>query len=386
MESRPCPAGTIQRSSILLTLALGFVAYGCGSEPATAPTTAKPKGPPRIVNVDMVGPGTRNAYLGSAPTWVVAPGETAQFRAFANFDDGSRRDVTSEATWASSNHNYLSAAGSGQFTGQKPGTAAVIADIPLPTAYHAAEEVIVMAPNTYVLAGQIFESRDPLGPVDRAVVTVMAGTSQGQSVEVNGFNGYRLYGLAGPTRLRVSKDGYRTQELTVSVSDHQLLDIDLPLLVPRVDVSGAYTLTVTAADECAIGRGDHHVTEEARERRYAAFVTQNGPMLSMELSGAAFVSPMATDSRILGTVEPGRVLFDLFWWAWDFGLPYIVEKLPTGETLVVSGWAETMTAPRGLAGTLNGSFGVTPAGVTPGVGVASAAHCLSSAHRFALSR
>ena len=163
MESRPCPAGTIQRSSILLTLALGFVAYGCGSEPATAPTGAKPKGPPQIVDIDIVGPGTRKEYLNSAPTWVVAPGETAQFRAIANFDDGSRRDVTGEATWASSNYNYLSAAGSGQFTGQKPGTAAVIADIPLPTAYHAAEEVIVMAPDTYVLAGQIFESRDPLG-------------------------------------------------------------------------------------------------------------------------------------------------------------------------------------------------------------------------------
>ena len=315
MESRPCPAGTIQRSSILLTLALGFVAYGCKSEPATAPTGGQSKAPPRLVNVDMVGPGTRNAYLGSAPTWVVAPGETAQFRAIANFDDGSRQDVTSEATWASSNYNYLSTAGSGQFTGQKPGTAAVIADIPpLPNPYHAAEEVIVMAPGTYVLAGQVFESRDPPGAVDRALVTVMTGTSQGQSVVVNGVSGYRLYGLAGPTNLRVSKDGYRTQELTVSVFDHQLLDIDLPLLVPRVDVSGSYTLTVTAADDCALGRGEHHVTEEARERRYAALVTQNGPKLSVELSGAVFVAPMPTDSRIPGTVEPGRVVFDLFWW------------------------------------------------------------------------
>jgi len=151
-------------------------------------------------------------------------------------------------------------------------------------------------------------------------------------------------------------------------------------------VSGSYTLTVTAADECAIGRGDHHVTEEARERRYAAVVTQNGPKVSVELSGTIFVAPMPTDSLILGTVEPGRVLFDLFWWAWDYGSPYIVEKLPSGETLVVSGWAETTIAPRGLIGTLNGSFGVAPAGATPGVGVASAAYCLSNAHRFAVSR
>ena len=67
MESRPCPAGTIQRSSILLTLALGFVAYGCKSEPATAPTGGQPKAPPQIVNIDIVGPGTRKEYLGSAP-------------------------------------------------------------------------------------------------------------------------------------------------------------------------------------------------------------------------------------------------------------------------------------------------------------------------------
>jgi len=239
MESRPCLAGTIQRWSILLTLAFGCVAYGCKSEPATAPTGGQSKGPPRIVNVDMVGPGTRNAYLGSAPAWVVAPGETAQFRAIANFDDGSHRDVTDEATWSSSNDNYLSATGSGQVTGQKPGTAAVIADIPLPNAYHAAEEVIVIAPGTYVLFGQVFESRDPPGAVDGAFVTVMTGTTQGQSVAVQGLGGYRLYGLAGPTKLRVSKDGYRTQELTVSLSDHQLLDIDLPLLVPRLMCPGA---------------------------------------------------------------------------------------------------------------------------------------------------
>ena len=386
MASRPCPAGTIQRSVILLTLALGCVAYGCKSEPATAPTSSQPKGPPQVVDIDIVGPGTPKQYPNSGPAYVVAPGETAQFRAIAKFDDGSSQDVTGDVTWRSSNYNFLSAAGSGLFTGQKPGIATVIAERPSFTRYLPVEYVIVLAPDTYIVAGQVFESRDPLAAVDGAWVTVTTGPGQGQISATDGGRGYRLYGLTGPTTLRVTKDGYRTQELHVTISDHQLLDVDLPLLAPRVDVSGAYTLTVTAADECTIGRGDQHVTEEARERRYAAFVTQNGPKVSVELSGAVFAAPMPTDSRIPGTVEPGRVLFDLFWWAWDFGVPYIVEKMPSGETLVVSGWAETTIAPRGLIGTLNGTFGVAPAGVTPGVGVASTASCLSNAHRFALSR
>ena len=40
------------------------------------------------------------------------------------------------------------------------------------------------------------------------------------------------------------------------VVGHQKLDVDLPLLAPRPDVSGSYTLTLAAAEECGIGLGE----------------------------------------------------------------------------------------------------------------------------------
>ena len=45
-------------------------------------------------------------------------------------------------------------------------------------------------------------------------------------------------------------------------------NVELPLLAPRVEVSGNYTLTLTAADECRLGVGEGHVPEEARMKKY----------------------------------------------------------------------------------------------------------------------
>jgi hypothetical protein len=290
-------------------------------------------------------------------------------------------------TWRSSNYNFLSAAGSGLFTGHKTGTATVIAEKPLFSRYLPVGYVIIMPPDTYVLAGQVIESRDPLTFVDGATVTVTRGVGEGQAAGTGG-QGYRLYGLSGPITLRVIKDGYRTEERTVTVTDHQLFDIDLPLVAPRPDLSGTFTLTVTAADECGVGRGDGHLLEEARERRYTALVTQNGPLVDVELSGEAFVAPMPEDHRFTGRIEPGRALFDLTWWDawWDFGPPRIVEQLTTGETWLVNASVVATVSPRGLVGTLNGDLVVYPAGVKPEVRAATAARCTSTRHQFAMSR
>ena len=387
MRSRVRLAGN-PGSTILLTFALGLGGSACGSERATAPTgLPSQRSAYEMQDIIILGPGTATSYLGGSPAYVVAPGETAQFRAIAKFADGTTQDVTSEATWQTANDNFLSLSGPGLFTGQKPGEVSISASRPPFSRYLSAHAVIVMAPDSYVLGGQVIESRDPLAVVNEAHLMVTSGPTAGQ-IAGTGFQGYRFYGLTGPTRIQVSKDGYRTQEITVTVTDHQLFDIDLPLLTPRADVSGTYNLLLSAAADCGVGLGDGQLPEEARERRYTAVVTQRGPELSVELSGGAFTEPMKSDRRISGRVEPRRVWFDLGWpeMYWDSGPPLLVEKLTTGQLLVVSGLAVTSVSDGRVAGTLAGEFLVYPAGSVPHAGVATAAHCYSEKHGFALSR
>jgi hypothetical protein len=240
-----------------------------------------------------------------------------------------------------------------------------------------------------VLGGRVIESRDPLATVGLAQLWVLSGPAAGQFAMTDSAGvGFRLYGLSGSTTIRVAKDGYRTIEVPVTIVDHQMLDIDLPLASPRPDLSGPYTLTLTASDVCGGEGGEGELPDDAKERKYLAHVTQRGPELSIELSGADFTAPMPADHRITGRLEPSRVKFDLTWWdaSWDFGPPRIVERLPSGETFIVSGSVVAALSNRHVVGTLDGGFLVYPAGVEPDARRSPSASCHAPRHRFTLSR
>ena len=365
-------------------LAWGLTLLVLGVGACTKPPNGPSPGEARLAGLEITGPGTRRTYPDGI-AYSVSPGETAQFKATARFGDGSSRDVTSEATWESSNSNILAVTGAGLLTGRDRGPASITANFDGRGGSHA---VLVLSPDTYVLGGQVFESRNPPAALEAAHVTVMSGPLAGQDVLTSPYSGYRLFGVSGPTTIRVAKAGYQTQDFTVVVSDHQVFDVDLPLLRPRPELSGAYTLTLTAADDCDGPRSEGHLPNEARQRRYSAFVTQGGPTLTVELSGAAFTDPMPADHRFPGKIEPDRVWFDLQWYDawWDIGPPRIVERLPTGEILVVDGWVVATPSEGAVGGTLNGGFIVYPAGVIPKTTALPAAQCYSSKHRFVLSR
>ena len=56
------------------------------------------------------------------------------------------------------------------------------------------------------------------------------------------------------------------------VTDHQTLNLDLPIVAPLPDVSGSWVLTITAADTCSTA-----LPAEAMSRRYSASIKQVGP-------------------------------------------------------------------------------------------------------------
>ena len=145
-------------------------------------------------------------------------------------------------------------------------------------------------------------------------------------------------------------------------------------------MSGNYTLTITAADECGVGLGEGRLPEETgRVRTYDAAVQQTGSGLEIKVS-----SPTTTSGLFFGRVEPGRVLFDLAWYD-DSGTPEpsIIEQLPSSNFFAVRGKATTTGSADRLTGTLDGDLWVF---ATENWWTRAIAKCSSKSHQFVLSR
>src|SRR5690349_4805705 len=100
---------------VVATAAATVVA--CGAETPAPPVQPSPT-PPAIVGMQIEGPPVRD---------IGAVGDTLQLRAIATFDDGTRPDVTAEATWTVTNPNVLSVTSRGLVTAVGNGGAFVSA-------------------------------------------------------------------------------------------------------------------------------------------------------------------------------------------------------------------------------------------------------------------
>jgi hypothetical protein len=312
----------------------------------------------------------------------VAPGETAQFTAIARLSDGSTRDLTAEVSWKSENSSVLAFAGGGLATGRTRGESRIAAMF---DAWNLPgwKDVIVVPTSTFRLSGQVSEADIPPGPpvyVADARVEVTAGVGAGLLTNTDQHGFYRLYGVAGETGIRVTKDGYQSQALSVHVVDHQQLPIALAPSTPRADRSSTYTLTITAGGDCR-----ERLPEEARSRQYAAVVTQRGPDLDVRVTGATFG---IGGDRFGGTVESGRAAFSLGEYNPHTGAtPHLVEKLAAARFLGVDGTVVATGPADHLAGRLEGSllsFDRDPGG--DGQPPIPIAWCRSVTHMFVLSR
>src|SRR6185436_12777007 len=106
---------------------------------------------------------------------------------------------------------------------------------------------------------------------------------------------YRLYGVAGPVEIQISKSGYDTivRGLTVSGTDVASVTEIRQSVIPSL--AGTYSLTLAAAGNCTA------LPVEARSRTYSATVQQSGPVLTVTLGGADFSSER---NRFSGRVTP----------------------------------------------------------------------------------
>jgi hypothetical protein len=351
-----------------LALAATIAAAGgltaCDTTP-TRPSAATPASVPpapgdapvSIARLTIDGPDT------------VHLGETAQFTAIAHLSDGSTRDVTRDAAWRSTNASVLTVSETGLVTGRDRGEATI--SMSLGGRGASKGEVIVVPAGTYRLIGAL---QDGGVAVPDALVEARGGSPETMRISASGF--YRLYGVSGDTEVTVIKDGYETATRRLTITGHQRLDFDLVLARPRQDISGTYTLTITAAAECAAA-----LPGDALQRTHTARVTQEGARVSVALDGGTFFHDgNRLLNRFNGSVGPDRVTFQLGEFDYYY-LPDVLEALTPTTYLFAGGSVVAPVSRTALAGTLDGLIGTMQIPQFKRL-----ATCRSAAHRFLLSR
>ncbi len=165
--------------------------------------------------------------------------------------------------------------------------------------------------------------------------------------------------------------------------DHAILNAQLRLVNARRDLSGVYTLTIAAADDCRLA-----LPEEVRVRNYRALVTLTGNQLDVRLEGATFaLAASGEGDRFRGRAEAGELLFMMtgyeayayFYYKSNYG--DVVEQLTDGF-LVVSGRASVNES--SLSGVLDGALTLLSGSMK--FFPTTTATCRSAAHRFTLRR
>jgi hypothetical protein len=364
-------------------LVLTVAVWGCDrKKPPTAPTTPEsPSSTPTSPSVPLPAPVvTRFTIDGPAS---VPPGQTAQYTATASFADGSTRDVTREAVWRAEANccpvpstPALTISNDGVATGLNPGEVFVYAF--LGPSRSSFKNVLVLHAGTFRHHGFV----DDAGvPVPDARVTVVEGSATGLATTTDLIGQYRLYGVSGPTDVAVTKPGYaeQKQELTVT-GNHQSLTFHLSLSGPREDVGGTYTLTITAAAECA-----SKLPAEARERTYQAVLTQTGARLTATLQGGTFyTSGTERYNTFDGAVETGGLRFFIAGVDYydPFGHADVLDQLTASTYFSMGGRVMLTGTSARRSGSLDGAieiFGAPPR-------YDFIASCMAKGHRVELTR
>jgi hypothetical protein len=283
----------------------------------------------------------------------IAPGQTVSVVATASMSDGTTQDYTRKVAWSASPPSVLTMAGdTGQATAHAVGDAMIVASLH-GSCCHAQITITVLPPNTYRLTGKVLESGLP---VQGGTVAVLSGTGAGLSATTNFDGSYRLYGVADSIQIKFSKPGYDDLVKTFTANRNDVLDfLEAHQTAGIPSLAGTYTLTLTADAGCPtipLG-GIGALPDEFRQpRSYAASLTQDGPSLTLTLTGATIL-PQA--NRFTGRVEPGSIEFNVGYGYYGYGVSDgIAEQVSSTQTFVFGGQVQGQRSGTAIIGHLNG--------------------------------
>jgi hypothetical protein len=339
-----------------LFAALAAALSSCGRNPS-APTV--PTGPSTLVSVKVTAPST------------IAPGSTAQLSALATYTDRSTKDVTTDVQWHSSETSILTISATGLAAGVHVGDVNITATSS--TGVSATQSIVVVPAGTFRLAGRV--TGLGLG-IDGALVQVTAGIGAGlSSVTAGGV--YRLYGVAGDIQVTVSNTSYVTITQAVTVNSNTSFNFDLMPVTHPPDLAGTYTLAMTADPACPT-TGDGALPSVARERRYAATISQTGNQLKAALSGATFAPN--SNNWFDGRLKPDGAMFwvneEMYYYS---GVRDLAEVLSDGDVYLASGTMDVTRSGNDLVGSFNGTIRIGKLPIGPNIGTV-VAQCMSAHH------
>lgn len=372
MSSHTLVLQAIRISSLAVAMVLAGALIACDSQP-TRPTST-PEATFNPIRLEIQGPQR------------VPPGQTAQLAAIAIAQDGSSRDVSASASWRAFRLSILTVQ-AGLVSGVAVGESNVEAVF---NGLRSTREIVVVPAGTFRLFGFVSEADYAGIPVVDARVEATSGQSAGVQTTTAPDGRYRLYGVAGDTTLRVSKEGYQTHTQNLVVTDDTpSLAVALTLVRPRLDVSGAYTLTITADPSCSGG-----LLEPLRTRSYAAVLTQVGPQVTVTLTGASFaISRRGGGDHFTGRIEPTQLVFSLSqfdgYYYGSYGdayYPNIIEEVTGPNYLAIWGKVAAVGTSGSFSGALDGAFELYSFDPRTRGNQNPAARCRSAANRFQLSR
>jgi len=306
------------------------------TQPSQGTKTTTTTRPPSLQSITIDGPSSS------------IPGTHVQYTATGHISDGTTEDLTSLATWRSSDTNVMSISPHGEGTVGQAGEAVLAAE---QSGRRASLQVLVLAPGTFKVSGVVSDSDIP---VSGATVDLLDGSRAIMSSLTDNDGVYRLYGVSGGVELRVRAPGYADQVKSFSVTSTRTFDFVLP--ATDRNVAGSYVLQMTAASRCP----QNGLPAGLRVRTYDATITQQGIQLSVNLGGASLLFG-SFNGVLTGTVAKfqvhGITPFNSFYYYYYqyFDRTFdLVEQLSSTDYFLVTGNATLSLVPSGLSGQLQG--------------------------------
>jgi trimeric autotransporter adhesin len=186
------------------------------------------------------GSVTSVAVTGNAPTI----GLTTQLTATATLSTGATQNVTSQATWQSSNTAIATVNSAGVVTGMSAG------DVDITATYQAVagRARITVAPTTYTVSGAVTDGTSG-GVLPNINIQILSGANAGISTRTDAAGAYSFAAVVpGALTLSASAVSYQTLEKAVTVVGNTRVDFVL-----QRAPGCAYTLSPTAQNVPASG-------------------------------------------------------------------------------------------------------------------------------------
>ena len=157
--------------------------------------------------------------------------------------------------------------------------------------------VLGLPAGTHKLTGMVTEEGRA---IDGVSVSIISGVGSGLSTTTAGGGRFSFYGAAGRVSLQAKRDGYRNIIADVDVAATPTThNLEIVPVRQRLNLSGTYTLTVTANCDFQTFK----VPAPMNRRTYDATVDQQGPDLTLTVSGANLITSTEGRTRFEGSVE-----------------------------------------------------------------------------------